>query len=166
MGGKSSTQLERFFFQLCLPIDNVWMFDCSASGIFLSPNYRKFAAECHWNSKISQNVQNLVLFEKIEGFSAKINMLFFKIVKGGKFTVESVSNDFFMKMFFFHLNWGFFAEIRKSLNVDKLSKFSEKYFLWKDAFILLKGLFSKTRGLKICRCWPAVLLDVSNGIYS
>ena len=37
----------------------------------------KFAVECYWNSKISQNVQNLVFVRKIDGFLQK-NLEFFK----------------------------------------------------------------------------------------
>ena len=39
--------------------------------IFFSLNCSKFAVECDWNSKNSQNVQNLSLFGKIHGFFRK-----------------------------------------------------------------------------------------------
>ena len=58
---------------------------------FFPPNYSKFAVECDWNNKISQNVQNLG-FLKIDGFFEKKLEFFFKIDKGGKFAVECVSN--------------------------------------------------------------------------
>ena len=43
----------------------------------------KFAIECDWNSKFSQNVQVLVFWKKPSGFQKK--MIFFKIVKNSKF---------------------------------------------------------------------------------
>ena len=82
MKGKSFTQHERFFLH-CVPIRDVRMFDCSVFKVFWSPNYRKFAAQRKWNSKIIQNVQNLEFF-------SKKTWIWFKIVEGGKLAVESL----------------------------------------------------------------------------
>ena len=44
-----------------------------------------------------------------------------------------------------------FCKNQKTLNRGKITKFEEKN-LKKNAFILLKGLFNKMGGRKICRC--------------
>ena len=41
--------------------------------IFFNNKESKFAVECDWNSKISQNVQNSGFIEKVDGFSEKKN---------------------------------------------------------------------------------------------
>ena len=55
--------------------------------------FSKFV-ECDWNSKISQNVQNLGFLKKIDGFFEKKIEFRIKVIidKGGKFAVECVSN--------------------------------------------------------------------------
>ena len=53
-----------------------------------------------WNSKISQNVQNLGLFEKTDGFLRK-KLDFFKFAEGGKISVECVSICKFLKNWLF-----------------------------------------------------------------
>ena len=45
---------------------------------FLKPHYSKFAVECDWNSKISQNVQNLSSPEKVDRFFGKKSLFFFE----------------------------------------------------------------------------------------
>ena len=88
MGGKSSTQRERFYYAVC----DVIMSACATNlslNFLISPNYTKFAVECDWNEEYRKCVRNV--------------------------------------------------------------------FFWKNASILLKGIFSKTRGRKTCRWWPAVL---------
>ena len=59
--------------------------DATEHEIIFWPNCSKFAVECDWNSKISQNVPILGLF-------LQKNMKVFEIPKSGKFTVECVSN--------------------------------------------------------------------------
>ena len=44
---------------------------------FFSPNSSKFAVECDWNSKNSQNVHILGYFGKIDGFFFEKNLEFF-----------------------------------------------------------------------------------------
>ena len=46
--------------------------------IIFKPNSRKLVVECDWNSEISQNVRNLGLFEKIDGFFWEKNLIFFQ----------------------------------------------------------------------------------------
>ena len=72
MGGKSFTQMGAFFYPMsaiCLPIAN----DIHArfSPWIFSLNCSKFAVECDWNNKTSQNDQNLGLFGKIDGLFEK-----------------------------------------------------------------------------------------------
>ena len=55
--------------------------------IFFLLNCSKFAVECDYNSKNSQNVQNWCFFGEIDGF--------FKIATCGKFFLECVSNGIF-----------------------------------------------------------------------
>ena len=57
-----------------------------------SANWRKFAVERDWTSKISKSVQNWVLFEKVVWFFEKKNLIFFEIDKGGKLAVQCASN--------------------------------------------------------------------------
>ena len=64
----------------------------SEREIFFSPNCSRFAVECDWNSKISQNVQNLFFFFEKRWVFRKKSLNFFKIAKSGKFAVECVSN--------------------------------------------------------------------------
>ena len=46
--------------------------------IFFSPNRKKFAVECDWNSEISQNIQNLELFSKKRRVFRKWTWFFFQ----------------------------------------------------------------------------------------
>ena len=49
---------------------------------------KDFFGGCNWNSKTSQNVQKLVLINKINVFSEKKMWFFWKIAKASKFTVK------------------------------------------------------------------------------
>ena len=62
---------------------------------FFSLNCSKFALECNWSSKKSQNVQNLgffAVFWKNRWVFSKKSLKIFKIAKSGKFFLECVSN--------------------------------------------------------------------------
>ena len=92
MEGKSSTQKVRFLTR-CLPIaftlNNVGQFRSRLGEIFEIP--KMFA----WTNRMEfDNVPNFFgfLFEKSWVFENIL--IFFKIGSGGKFAVESVSNDF------------------------------------------------------------------------
>ena len=74
MKAKSSTQMGHFrrfsylMFANCVHANNGILFT-SERGIIFPPNHSKFAVECDWNSKNSQNVQSLGFFKrKIDGF--------------------------------------------------------------------------------------------------
>ena len=41
----------------------------------------KFAVKCDWNSKISQNVQNMGFFKELDGFLEKKDWIFSKSLK-------------------------------------------------------------------------------------
>ena len=127
--------------------------------LILLPNYSKFAVECDWNGKISQNVRKL-LFKKKSMDSSRENLIFFlKIDKVVIFAVEYVSSDITSeKNVFFHLNWGFCAEIKKILKFEKLSKIAENYFFREKVYIFLNGIFSKVRGQIKCGWWPCLFL--------
>ena len=67
--------------------------------IFFSSNCSKFAVECDWNRKISQNIQNFGFFvKKWMGFPKKV-LIFFKIAKGSKFALLHIE-WFYLKMSF------------------------------------------------------------------
>ena len=83
MKAKSSSQM-RHFRRFSLPdvcqlrsrhIDK--FVHATEREIVFRPNCSKFAVECDWNSRNSQNVQNLGFFEKIDGFFEK-NLIFFQ----------------------------------------------------------------------------------------
>ena len=59
---------------------------------FFPPNCSKFAVECNWESKNSQNIQNLGFFWKNNVFFSKKTLKFFKITECGIFFLECVSN--------------------------------------------------------------------------
>ena len=69
MGGISSTQTAR----LLKPT----FVNCSHVCSRFSPTWSIFAVECDWNSKISQNVQDLrFFFEKIDVFFSEKKLEF------------------------------------------------------------------------------------------
>ena len=77
---KSSSQLGAFF-PRCLPIElelKTMLARVSERENFFSLNCSKFAVESDCNSKISQNVQSLAVFGKIDGFFRKSTWIFFK----------------------------------------------------------------------------------------
>ena len=82
-------------------------------------NGSKFAVECNWSIKISQNVKFLCfLFEKIIGFFGKFVVFFLKIAKCGKLALQC--------------NW-----TSKNLqNVQKIGALKKK-----DGFISNKNFF-------------------------
>ena len=101
MNAKSSSQMRyfiSFFLSRCLPIAfepnaNIGKFvHAIEPEINFSTNCSKFAVECDWKSKNSQNVQNLGFFGKIDEFLNK-NLFFLQIDKDGKFAVECVSKN-------------------------------------------------------------------------
>ena len=75
----------------------------------------KFAVECDWNGKNSENVQNLGFFKKRWNFRWKI-LSFSKIAKCSKFTVEC---GWLSKISQNRQNFGFF---------ERINGFSEKKF--------------------------------------
>ena len=61
------------------------MLDRVSEREFFTLNCSKFAVECDWNRKNSQNVPNLGFFEKIDGIFRKKTLNFFKIAECGIF---------------------------------------------------------------------------------
>ena len=152
MEGKSSTQnVEIQHFLRCLPIDPTVQI-----GYFLTVQI--FCLQIIAN--LPSNATEIISFPKTFKvcfwknrwvFSRK-NLNFFKMANSGKFAVECVSNDILIKMCFFHLKWGIFAEFRELQNL-MVKEFE------KNTFILLKGFFDKLGGRNICQC-PAVLFAI------
>ena len=96
MEAKSCAQMGhiRSFFTRCLPIAFIAK-RCSFMFLtvkFFSLNCSKVAVECDWDSKNSQNVQNLGFFGKIDGFFRKKIWKIFKIATCGKFFLQCASN--------------------------------------------------------------------------
>ena len=73
MRAKSSAQRERLFLPDCA--------NCIHVGSRFPPNCSTFAVECDWLSNISQNMQNLVFFLKLDGFFSKKMNFFPKSLK-------------------------------------------------------------------------------------
>ena len=97
MGRKSCTELERFFLTFS-PIEKIQMSESPNESFDFenvsSSTFRKFAIECNWNSKISQECLKVLFIWKKTWF-------FFKIGKGGKLAVKYVSNNVFFSGNFF-----------------------------------------------------------------
>ena len=86
----------------------------------------------------SEKKERWVLFEKKFIFFSK------SVKVASKFVIEHVSYDFFfIKAYFLPPELSVFAEIRKTLFLEKLSKFAGDVYR-ESAFNLLKCNFSKT----------------------
>ena len=86
MKAKSSTQMERFFTRrlpIAFTLKTMLVHVSERENVF-SLNYSKFALECDWNSKISQNLQNLGLFWKNRSVFRK-NWFFSKLLNVANF---------------------------------------------------------------------------------
>ena len=119
---------------------------------FLKPNCSKFAVECDWNKDFSNTYAFLFFFQEKTVFIWK-KLENFQNRSRWQICSRMRMKSSYIRKIVFHLIWDFFAEIR---NCGKLSKFTEVSFR-KNAFILLKGIFSRVTGRKICRQWAAVL---------
>ena len=89
MEDKSSSQVGAFFYPMFanyVHAKRCWP-NCSRllTWKYFLPNFSKIAVEYDWNIKIFQNVQNLGIFGKIDGFFFKKTLNLFKIVKFGSF---------------------------------------------------------------------------------
>ena len=97
-----SNRLFPTFFTRCLRIAFVqtssFLFTSEHEKIF-SPSWSKFAVECDWNTKNSQNAPNLGFFGNLMGFFRKKTLKFFKIATCGKFCLECVSDGIFSSKF-------------------------------------------------------------------
>ena len=150
MEGKSSIQnaeIEHFFFTF-LPVDNIQWVKVS-DVLTVKFFFHQIIANLQNNAPDivrSQNVRNL-------GFFKIMLVFFFKIVKGGKFAVECVSNDAISFNSFFYLSW-FFG--RWFSNLEKLSKFAEDSIFSRKRFHPSKRYLLQNQRAKICRWWPAV----------
>ena len=145
------------FLTHCLPIafrpTSAFLFTSEREIIF--PQIcSKFAIECDWNSKNSQNNQNLGFFEKIDVFSKKNPETFqngYMLQIFSRMYLKS-SNGFFLKNVFPSYFWGFFGKGQKKIKVGEVRKYEETgYFEKKNAFILLKGIFNNVGRRKISR---------------
>ena len=99
----------------------------SEREIFFPLNYSTFVVEGDWNSKNSQNVQNLDFFGKMDVFFWKKTLKFFKIATCGKFFLERVSNGiFFLENVFPLYFWGFYGKNLKKTKVGKVRQNDEE----------------------------------------
>ena len=74
--------------------------DKTGQGVLKSSNHRKIAAKSHWKNKVSQKLQSLVFFEKVDGF-VRLNLEFFDVFRSGKFVVECLLKDIVSCAIFF-----------------------------------------------------------------
>ena len=134
MEAKSFSPMRYFwrFFTRCLPI----AFTPTSAILFTSereitfpPNCSKFAVECDWNRKNSQNLKTF----KIWFFFGKIDEFFFEN------NLEIFQNRYIWKIFsrmrlkwYFFENvfppylWGFFGKNQKKIKVGKVRKYDEE----------------------------------------
>ena len=98
---------------------------------FLSPNCSKIAVECDWDSKNSQNVQNLGFStEKLMGFLRK-NLIFFQNRLRWQICCRiRIKWYCFVKMSFPPYLWSFLGIIRKFWKLEKLEKMMKKVFFF------------------------------------
>ena len=87
----------------------------SEREIFFSLNCSKFTVQCDWNSKNSQNVQNL-------GFSEKNLEIFQNRYMWQIFSRTRLKWYFFLKMPFHLIFEVFLATIRKNLKLENMKK--------------------------------------------
>ena len=89
---------------------------------YFSIKYSKFAVECDWNSKNSQNVQDLGFLGKQMGILKK-KTFFFKINEGGKFAVQCLSNGIISWKCLFRFTYEvFLGRNQKFLKLGKVRK--------------------------------------------
>ena len=95
---------------------------------FFLTNCSKFASECDWNSRISQMRTNIFFWKKQMVFFREKLENFLKIVNGGKFPVECVSN--------YIISWKCLPLQRnqKIFKFGKIRKFDENTFWKKKRF--------------------------------
>ena len=119
----------------------------------LSPNCRKLALECDWNRNFFNAYEIWVIFEKERWvFWMKLdfsqNRWRWQIWRRMR-----IKWYYFIHMFLLNLNWGLFFRNWKKLNVEKnYQNLPTIKFFRENDFILLKGILSKFRERKICRC--------------
>ena len=140
------------------------------------PNCSKLAVECDWNSKNSQNVQNLGFFWKNGWVFWKKTWIFLKIDKGGKFAVEWVTNGIISEKCLVRPTYEvFWQKIRTFWKLEKLEKMMQKVFFGeKKRFHLLKSLlYKKLEGAKYaggsrpsCFAWQVMMLKCTRGLLS
>ena len=118
-----------------------------------------FSLRKYFSSKSSSGQLECSFDNPVEFFSVflkswafwKKTWIFFKVGWGAKFAVECVSNDFISWKCLFHFICEILQKIRNFL-FGKIKKFDEEtIFLKKNASILLKGIFNKIGGRKICQ---------------
>ena len=147
MEAKSSSQMERLFTDICqLRSRHVGMFvHVSERENSFWPNCSKIAIDFARNCKISQNIQEMVFFNK-KCFFFPENIHFFMIAQGGKSAVKCVSNSIISSKRLFPHNYEVFLakKNQKTLNVLKIRKYDEERVSFeKNVFIFLKAFFRK-----------------------
>ena len=146
MEPKSSSQMRYFWlfypmFANCVHAKRQHRRFCSHLhvNLFFQTNCSKFAVECDWNSKNSQNVQNLGFFWKIICVFWKKLEFSSKIDEGGNFAVEFVSNGNILVKYLFRLTDDVLSA--KDQKIGKVREYDvESVFSRKKRFHLLKSL--------------------------
>ena len=129
MEAKYSSQMGyfwRFFFHPmfanCVHTKKMFV-HVSEREIFFSLNCSKFAVECDWSGKNSQNVQKFGFFlEKYLGFFEEKPWNFSESLHVTNFFWNASLMVFFLENVFPPYFWRFLAKIRENLKLEKLEK--------------------------------------------
>ena len=75
---QNATKIVRFLknVQSSIFLKNILVSRKKILNFFKIAKGSKFAVKCDWNSKISQNVQNMGFFKEVDGFFEKKNCVF------------------------------------------------------------------------------------------
>ena len=117
----------------------------SERAIIFLPNCNKFAVECDWSRKNSQNVQNLGFFGNIDGFFLKKKVEnFSKSLLVANFFQHASQMVFDLENVFPPYLWGFFGQNQEKFKLEQLENMMKKQcILKKNALILLKSIFKQ-----------------------
>ena len=132
------------FFIRCLPITltptSAILFTYEGENI-LPANYNKFAVECDWNKKNSQNVQILGFSrKKIEIFIKSFIWQILSRVRLKRFFSQICLSTLFLRFFL--------AKCRKNLSLEKLENLKKQNISKNNAFIFVKDILTMLEGAK------------------
>ena len=134
--------------------------DGSECEIFSSPNYSKFAVECHQNRKISQTRSQFGYLGENVGFFEK-KLEFFVIGEGSKFAGECVSIDIIFTILYFPPELKFCKKFRKSPLFENLQNLMKRFLPKSTLSSFEKASLTKLEGGKYAGCGRRVSCNIS-----